>query len=64
MSKDGLEFGSQNDWNLKCNANMTITVAGNLTTTVTGNLTDQVSGSLTSTSTGAMALHGSTVALN
>ncbi|ATV46203.1 hypothetical protein [Lake Baikal phage Baikal-20-5m-C28] len=64
LSKDGLEFGSENDWNLKCNANMTITVAGNLTTTVSGNLTDQVSGSLTSTSTGAMALHGSTVALN
>lgn len=56
LSKDGLEFGSQNDWNLKCNANMTITVVGDLTTTVSGKLTDAV--------TGAVKITGSTINLN
>lgn len=45
LSKDGLEFGSEADWNLKCNANMTITTVGTLgintgstfTTTSSGN---------------------------
>jgi hypothetical protein len=37
LSKRGLEFGSQADWNLKCNANLTITTAGNFTIDSTGN---------------------------
>jgi hypothetical protein len=38
LSKNGLEFGSQADWNLICNANLTITTAGNFTINTTGNL--------------------------
>jgi len=29
LSKGGLEFGSDSDWNLTCNANLTITAVGN-----------------------------------
>jgi hypothetical protein len=39
LSKDGLEFGSQADWNLKCNANLTITTVGNFTIETDGNYT-------------------------
>jgi hypothetical protein len=37
LSKNGLEFGSEADWNLKCNANMTITTVGTFTTNSGGN---------------------------
>jgi hypothetical protein len=39
LSKDGLEFGSQSDWNLKCNANMTIETVGTLGIQAGGNFT-------------------------
>lgn len=39
LSKDGLEFGSQSNWNLKCNANMTIETVGTIGIQAGGNFT-------------------------
>lgn len=72
LSKSGLSFGSEADWNLNCNSNLSITVAGNFTTNANGSTTISSVGALgmssqaTSniTSTGAFGVTASRIDLN
>lgn len=72
LSKSGLSFGSEADWNLNCNSNLSITVAGNFTTNANGLTTISSVGALgmssqaTSniTSTGAFGVTASRIDLN
>jgi hypothetical protein len=72
LSKDGLEFGSEADWNLKCNANMTITTVGNFNIEVGGSFAEHSAGSnswtsdttTNMTSTGDFGISASKINLN
>lgn len=64
LSKDGLSFGSQSDWELKCNANLTITTVGNFTVNTSANATVATSGDFVVNSSGNADINASTINLN
>jgi hypothetical protein len=64
LSKSGLEFGSQSDWILRCNANLSIDVVGNFTTHSQGALAFTSDSTSSITSTGAFGISASRIDLN